>query len=458
MPNHSHIITNIMGNHWLITESGLRTIVAIAQQGAEANKLKADFQEALKLSPQRDFAKASSYHDDIATVNVQGPIFPKSNLMTEFSGATSLELSMKDFAAAEADDDISEIILYFDSPGGVVTGIAEAGEVIKNASKPVTAYVTGAAASAAYWLASQADKIVMSPTAVAGSIGVVTSRYKDDDSDMIEFVSSQSPKKRVNPQSEEGATEIVAELDSIAEVFVATVAEGRGVDEKTVLKDFGQGGVKVGQYAVDAGMADSVGTYEELLAELSNKTNEGGTNMPDVKDLTAADIEKGNPELHAALVESGRKPEADKTAELEQKNTALQAELDKEKGASAAMGDRLNKLEKNEAKRDLQTLQTKADNIASAKLKASDIPESFHGKVMGFINKDKHIENGALNEETYSAAVDAEIKEWSANFESTPATTQGFSVTDEDKEDLVAKDVDDTVSRMLGHAGVQEGE
>jgi ClpP class serine protease len=56
-------------------------------------------------------------------------------------------------------------------------------------------------------------------------------------------------------------------------VFIAAVARGRGVSVEKVLSDFGRGDVLIGQAAVDAGLADSVGTLDSLLAELSAGDN-----------------------------------------------------------------------------------------------------------------------------------------------------------------------------------------
>lgn len=461
MPKYEHILASISSNNWAITKDGIRTILAIAQQGPEALEMKKGF-DALKITNQNQFTASgrSSYKGNVATLDLQGPIFPKANMMTDFSGATSLEGFMKDFAAAEVDDDITDIVLYTDTPGGVVTGIAEAGQMIASSSKKVTAYVTGSAASAGYWLASQANKIVVSPTAYVGSIGVVTSRYRTSKEDKtIEFVSSQSPKKRINPETKEGAADIVAELDQIAEVFISTVAEGRDVDEKTVLKDFGKGGGLIGQYAVDAGMADSVGTYEELLAELNTNQKEGGSEMPDVKDLTASDIEKGNPELYKSIVESGRKAGADESSEaiatLKSENDDLKTKLAKSDEDASAMDTRMKTLEKNEAKRQVQDIQTSASSVVSTALAASNIPKAFHSKVAAHMDADSHIVEGALDTEAFAASVEAEIKDWSASFAST-SSTHGMSTADDDNNDLDNEDTDATVGNMLAHCGIEE--
>jgi ClpP class serine protease len=66
---------------------------------------------------------------------------------------------------ALADPSVKTVDLLVDSPGGSVLGLPETADVIHRANKikPVRAFVTGIAASAAYWLASQASKVERAP-------------------------------------------------------------------------------------------------------------------------------------------------------------------------------------------------------------------------------------------------------------------------------------------------------
>jgi ClpP class serine protease len=140
--------------------------------------------------------------------------------------------------------------------------------------KPVTAYVDHLGASAAYWLASAAGRVIAAPTAMLGSIGivmVVDDPSKTDSTD-LEIVSNQSPKKRPDLTTKSGRAQVQATVDALADVFIADVARYRGVSTDTVLSDFGAGDVFVGQQAVDAGLADAVGSYEQTLRDLAEQT------------------------------------------------------------------------------------------------------------------------------------------------------------------------------------------
>jgi signal peptide peptidase SppA len=76
---------------------------------------------------------------------------------------------------ALADPNAKTVDLVIDSPGGSVLGLPETAEAIHAANriKPVRAFVTGIAASAAYWLASQASTITLTPSGEVGSVGVL---------------------------------------------------------------------------------------------------------------------------------------------------------------------------------------------------------------------------------------------------------------------------------------------
>ena len=86
-----------------------------------------------------------------------------------------------------------------------------------------------------YWIASACDKIYATDTAVIGSICVVSIFEKDDDNKTIEIVSSQSPNKRPNVETEEGKTKIQEHVDALVDVFINKVALNRDRVKKYLL-------------------------------------------------------------------------------------------------------------------------------------------------------------------------------------------------------------------------------
>ncbi len=261
---------------WAIQPDMLETIALIARRENDS----IDTVEARLGRPLQNARKVSQ-RDGIAIVPITGPVFRYANMFTEISGATSLEVLARDFTAAVDDPAITSIVLNIDSPGGQANGIAEFAALVRAASKPVTAYVDGMAASAAYWIAAAADRIVMGKTAMAGSIGAVLSLDAKKTPGTIEIVSSQSPNKRPDVATDAGRAQIQRLVDSLAQVFVDDVAAYRGVDPDTVLAQFGQGEVFIAADAMARGMADEISTLETLIAGLSGSTRspQGGRPM-----------------------------------------------------------------------------------------------------------------------------------------------------------------------------------
>lgn len=255
---------------WAIEPAWLQTIQDIA------GRTLSDFEAVEKTRIDRlARSENAGIRDGVAVLEIIGPIFRHANLMSEISGATTIETLGRDLTAALVDPNVKAILLNVDSPGGMVSGTNEFAAMIKDASKPVTAYVGHQAASAAYWIASAADEIVIDPTGQLGSIGVVQ-KYIDDRKQQsaegvenIEIVSSQSPNKRPDIHSDEGRSEIQRQVDDVAEVFVSVVAVNRRTTPEKVISEFGGGGMLTGKKAVAAGMADRLGSFEEVLAGLA---------------------------------------------------------------------------------------------------------------------------------------------------------------------------------------------
>lgn len=259
---------------WAITESSLQTILEIAERENEKPEA-----VAARLGKELQNTHTVTLRDGVAVIPVTGPLFRYANLFTAISGATSYEILAQDFTAALDNPDINAIILNIDSPGGEVNGCAELANMIFAArgKKPIIAYASGDAASGAYWIASAADEVVASETSGLGSIGVVAV-YRGAKPDKnapttIEIVSSQSPFKRLNPETDEGRAKLQARIDAMAEVFVNTLARNRGIEATQVLEQFGGGDILIGAHAVNAGLADRIGSLEKLIAEFSASSN-----------------------------------------------------------------------------------------------------------------------------------------------------------------------------------------
>ena len=249
---------------------------------------------AAKKAPRMDGADQVMIRDGIAIIPITGPISRYSSFFTQMCGGATVENLATDLQAAIDNPTVKAIVLSIDSPGGEANGISELAAMIRQANgvKPITAYVGGQGCSAAYWLAAAAGTVVCSDTAILGSIGTVLAYPKKDASGRrIEFVSSQSPNKRPDPETDDGRAEIQRLVDDMTAVFVAAVAEYRGVSESDVTSKFGAGGVLLGANAVAVGMADRMGSFESVVGQIlkdrqpSIRLAERGPNMSSLFNL-----------------------------------------------------------------------------------------------------------------------------------------------------------------------------
>jgi signal peptide peptidase SppA len=312
------IWNRLSGEPWAITETALQTILEIAARENESPQA-----VAAKLGRNLQNTYSVMERDGVAIIPVTGPLFRYANLFTAISGASSYELIARDFTVALENPQIKGIILDIDSPGGEVNGVSELSNMVYAArgKKPVVAYASGDAASGAYWIASAADEIVVSETSALGSIGVVgvyRGKSGAPNSD-VEIVSSQSPHKRLDPQTDEGRARLQLRIDSMADVFISTIARNRDVAPEIVQTHYGGGDVMIGARAVEAGLADRVGSLEQLIQELSTSPQspplEGFfvANPPTPKqEKTPMDLEtltKEHPSLVSQIRQEGAKAE-----------------------------------------------------------------------------------------------------------------------------------------------------
>lgn len=189
------------------------------------------------------------------------------------------------------DPNVKRVILSVDSPGGEVTGLPETVAVLANLAKakPVSAIVEGTAASAAYWLTSQASDITLTPSGEVGSVGVrmmhadisamlenagvtITELYSGD------FKTEWSPYK---PLSEEAKTDMQPRLEAVHQSFIKDIATGRGtrVTPEVSQKRFGEGRMFDAPEARNHGLIDNVQSsrdfYRAVMPQPEEAQNAG---------------------------------------------------------------------------------------------------------------------------------------------------------------------------------------
>lgn len=259
-----HILADVQRTPWAILPSKLDEIMAflrLADVGA--------LPEQHAAQPVRQMQHSGT----VAVIPIFGAIVPRANMLTEFSGGTSAELLRRDIMTAANDPAVSAIVLDIDSPGGSVRGTAEVAQAVAAAAqtKTVIAVANTMAASAAYWIASQATELVASPSADVGSIGIVvalidSSRAETEAGIDTTIITSGKYKSIGHGPIDDAQRAVLQEwADSSYDDFVSAVASGRHVTDEVVRSGFGDGFVVGSRRALELGMVDRIATLDEVL-------------------------------------------------------------------------------------------------------------------------------------------------------------------------------------------------
>lgn len=260
---------------WCCTAEALEAMLAIAardplDEGETARRMHGPKSLALRNGQRRDDSGRMTMQGPIAVIPIDGPIFRYADMFTRYSGGITTEGLARDLQIALDDPTVAGVLLAIDSPGGESTGINELADLIYRARgrKPLAAYVEGYGASAAYWLASAAETVIVDDTALVGSIGTILGvpDPAKRPSTRIDIVSSQSPKKRPDVTTAEGRAVLQQMADDMTEVFISKVALYRDLDPAQILAI--EGGMLIGQQAIDAGLADVLGSEQSAIEAL----------------------------------------------------------------------------------------------------------------------------------------------------------------------------------------------
>ena len=184
---------------------------------------------------------------------------------------------MNELKAADANPAFTAHLLYIDSPGGEAFGLNEAHKVIRSLTKPVYAIVESRCCSAAYYLASAADKIfATSPLSTIGSIGCMVTfcdsreYWEKNGIKEIEIYATKSIRKnKIYKDVLDGKVKdyITKVLDPAMDLFESNVRGARPTADESVY----EGDSYYAEQAQQLGLIDGVKTIEEVAEMLSNK-------------------------------------------------------------------------------------------------------------------------------------------------------------------------------------------
>jgi capsid assembly protease len=219
----------------------------------------------------------------IAVIQILGSLVKRNAGMEALSGLMSYDRIAAQLQAALGDPSVRGIVLEIDSPGGEAAGVFDLADAIRIASaqKPVYAVVSDRAYSAAYALASSANRIYVSRTAGVGSIGVIAMHVDQSARDAQQGlrytpVFAGARKNDLNPHApitDSARATLQGEVDRLYGLFVNTVAAHRNLNAQTVRDT--QAGVFFADATITAGLADMLGTLDDALADLRSQL-EGG--------------------------------------------------------------------------------------------------------------------------------------------------------------------------------------
>lgn len=251
-------------------------------------------------------AAAQATGSGVAIIPVYGVLthraYAAANVSTPL---TSTEALAAQFRAAMSNTDVGSVVLDVDSPGGSAAGVQELADVIMQArgTKPVVAVANSTAASGAYWIASAADEIVVTPSGAVGSIGVIMQHV--DASGAYERMGLRKTTitagkykaegMDTGPLSDDTSLYLQGLADSVYEMFTKSVAKGRGAAISAVRGPaFGEGRMKLAKPAVESGMADRVDTLDNVIAKLARAPRRAAMNATSAAARIAL-IEASNP-------------------------------------------------------------------------------------------------------------------------------------------------------------------
>jgi len=219
---------------------------------------------------------------NIAVVPIYGAISNHAHSM----GASTDQIGAA-FDNAVLDPRVDGIVLDVDSPGGTIGGVPELAEKVFAArgTKPIVAVANGLMASAAYWIGAAADSVVVTRSGEgAGSVGVYllhedwTKAMEDEGVKVTEiaagkFKTEGAPWKALDADAE---AYLRARVEEAYGWFTKDVARFRAkanlpVTSAQVRDGYGEGRVLNGKAAVNARLADRVGSLEETVARMAEK-------------------------------------------------------------------------------------------------------------------------------------------------------------------------------------------
>jgi len=223
-----------------------------------------------------------SVQGDIAVVTIKGSLTNRDAWYNRYLGVTSYGDIRKAMLYAAERPEIKAIVLDIDSGGGAVSGVADAGNLIRLIDKnvkPVYSFSDGAMCSAAYWLGCSAREVYSSNVSTVGSIGVIAthmeySKALKEAGIGVTVVRAGEYKALINsmePLSEKAQTQLQNQLNAAYNVFLEHVADCRKTTVNLCDANMAQGREFFGKEALAAGLVDGIETFDSTMNRVVSK-------------------------------------------------------------------------------------------------------------------------------------------------------------------------------------------
>jgi protease-4 len=183
----------------------------------------------------------------------------------------------EELTKAQKDDKVKAVVLRINSPGGTVNASDILYHELKtfkaNKKVPVIASMMDVAASGGYYLAMATDAILVHPSTVTGSIGVIMLTVNAKG--LLEKVGVEANAITSGPRKDMGSpfrmmtTEekeiFQGVIDSFYQRFLTVVQEGRPQLSADQIKKLADGRIYSGEQAKAAGLVDDIGYLDEAI-------------------------------------------------------------------------------------------------------------------------------------------------------------------------------------------------
>jgi protease-4 len=249
------IMNKVFNEPWLIDVKTHHAIQQTLINRIQGSDTKLMFGE----SPKSEEPKPYQVVGSTAVINMFGVVGKHLSGLEMACGGLSLDSSQMLMKMADSDPKVTNTLLHFNSPGGTVTGVYEAGKAITELNKPVYAFTETQMCSAAYWLGSKCDSIITTPSACLGSIGVYMalmdySEKMQKEGVKLDLIKSGEFKAMgIKPLTEDERAILQERVEAIHDQFKTEVNEKRSVSS-----EYMEGLTYTGEESVENGLADAL--------------------------------------------------------------------------------------------------------------------------------------------------------------------------------------------------------